>query len=197
MYRSSPLRSTNIKDLFRQYDDEVQIPEGYTLLDTTAIQMSCSPQIQLRFLVSDDLNEVRALCQDWFPIEYPLSWYKDITSSTRFFSLAATINYQIIGLLVAEIKTYASLNREDKGILDESTGRDNDVGYILSLGVHKSYRRNGIGSLLLDAFCNHLTTAEQNRVKAIFLHVLTTNRAAISFYECRGWVSIWIQFVFK
>lgn len=186
MYRSSPLRSTNIKDLFRQYDDEVQIPEGYTLLDTTAIQMSCSPQIQLRFLVSDDLNEVRALCQDWFPIEYPLSWYKDITSSTRFFSLAATINYQIIGLLVAEIKTYASLNREDKGILDESTGRDNDVGYILSLGVHKSYRRNGIGSLLLDAFCNHLTTAEQNRVKAIFLHVLTTNRAAISFYECRG-----------
>lgn len=154
----------------------------------SSIPMSSSAQIQLRFLVPDDLNEVRALCQDWFPIEYPLSWYKDITSSNRFFSLAATINFQIIGLLVAEIKSYAALNREDKGILDESTGRDNDVGYILSLGVHKSYRRNGIGSLLLDAFVNHLTTAEQSRVKAIFLHVLTTNRAAISFYECRGYV---------
>lgn len=148
--------------------------------------MSTSSQIQLRFLVPDDLNEVRALCQDWFPIEYPLQWYQDITSSNRFFSLAATFNYQIIGMLVAEIKAYTTLNREDKGILDESIGRDNDVGYILSLGVHKSYRRNGIGSLLLDAFISHLTTAEQSRVKAIFLHVLTTNRAAISFYESRG-----------
>lgn len=165
----------------------MQLPDGYPLLlESTAIQMSSSPQIQLRFLCPDDLNDVRSLCQDWFPIEYPLSWYKDITSSTRFFSLAATINYQIIGMLVAEIKAYATLNREDKGILDESVGRDNDVGYILSLGVHKSYRRNGIGSLLLDAFINHLTTAERSRVKAIFLHVLTTNRAAISFYEFRG-----------
>lgn len=147
---------------------------------------SNSPQIQLRFLVPDDLNEVRALCQDWFPIEYPLSWYKDITSSSRFYSLAATLNFQIIGMLVAEIKAYATLNREDKGILDESVGRDNSVGYILSLGVHKSYRRNGIGSLLLDAFVQQQAAAEHYRVKAIFLHVLTTNRAAISFYECRG-----------
>lgn len=39
--------------------------------------------VQLRFLCPGDLDEVRALCQDWFPIDYPLSWYEDITSSTR------------------------------------------------------------------------------------------------------------------
>lgn len=64
-------------------------------------------------------------------------------------------------------------------------GRDGDVGYILSLGVHKKYRRNGIGSLLLDALINHLTTTEKSKVKAIFLHVLTTNQPAILFYEKR------------
>lgn len=69
--------------------------------------------------------------------------------------------------------------------MPEWMGRNCDVGYILSLGVHNKYRRNGIGSLLLDALINHLTTTEKNTVKAIFLHVLTTNRAAILFYEKR------------
>lgn len=64
-------------------------------------------------------------------------------------------------------------------------GRDCEVGYILSLGVHKSHRRNGIGSLLLDALINHLTTSERNNVKALFLHVLTSNQPAILFYEKR------------
>lgn len=64
-------------------------------------------------------------------------------------------------------------------------GKTADIGYILSLGVHRKHRRNGIGSLLLDALINHLTTAERHSVKAIFLHVLTTNQPAILFYEKR------------
>lgn len=79
---------------------------------------------------------------------------------------------------------------QDRGILSESMGRDADVGYILSLGVHRKYRQNGIGSLLLDSLINHLTTAERHKVKAIFLHVLTTNQTAILFYERRGWVEL-------
>lgn len=130
--------------------------------------------------------QVRALCQDWFPIDYPLSWYIDITSSTRFYALAAVYNFTIIGLIVAEIKPYVRLNKEDKEILPDSMGKDIDVGYILSLGVHKKHRRNGIGSLLLDALLRHLTTSDRARVKAIFLHVLTTNQAAILFYESRN-----------
>lgn len=55
---------------------------------------------------------MRTLCQDWFPIDYPLSWYEDITSSSRFFSLAAVYNLAIIGLIVAEIKPYKNLNKE-------------------------------------------------------------------------------------
>lgn len=74
---------------------------------------------------------------------------------------------------------------QDRDILSESKGKDSDVGYILSLGVHKNHRRNGIGSLLLDSLINHLTTSERSRVKAIYLHVLTTNQPAILFYERR------------
>jgi hypothetical protein len=56
--------------------------------------------------------QVRALCQDWFPIDYPYSWYEDITSNPRFYSLAAVYDGVIIGLIVAEIKSYIKLNRE-------------------------------------------------------------------------------------
>jgi hypothetical protein len=59
-----------------------------------------------------NIPQVRSLCQDWFPINYPLSWYEDITSSTRFYALAAIYNSSIIGLIVAEIKPYAKLNKE-------------------------------------------------------------------------------------
>ncbi|KAK6634141.1 hypothetical protein RUM44_004749 [Polyplax serrata] len=70
--------------------------------------------VQLRFLCPSDIDEVRELCQDWFPVDYPYSWYEDITSSSRFYSLAAVYNGVIIGLIVAEIKPYVKLNREKK-----------------------------------------------------------------------------------
>lgn len=38
--------------------------------------------------------------------------YIDITSSTRFFALAAIYDFTIIGLIVAEIKPYIRLNKE-------------------------------------------------------------------------------------
>lgn len=99
--------------------------------------------------------------------------------------MAAVYNQVIIGLIVAEIKPYLSVNPEDSEILAKTFAKNADVGYILSLGVAKQYRRNGVASLLLDSLIRHLTMAERKRVKAVFLHVLTSNSAAIMFYEHR------------
>ncbi|KAJ8951262.1 hypothetical protein NQ318_008165, partial [Aromia moschata] len=108
--------------------------------------------------------------------EFPILYF------SRFYSLAAVHKQQIVGLIVAEIKPHANLNEEDTGILPK-TFSDADIAYILSLGVIQHYRRNGIASLLLDSLLRHLTTPERKKVKAVFLHVLTTNSAAIRFYE--------------
>lgn len=149
------------------------------------VSLNSLAEVQLRFLCPGDLDEVRSLCQDWFPIEYPFYWYEEITSSnSRFYSLAAVYNHTIIGLIVAEIKPYECLHEEDAGILAKSFA-EADVAYILSLGVLKQYRRNGVASLLLDSLIKHVTMPERKKVKAVFLHVLTTNSAAIMFYERR------------
>lgn len=97
-------------------DDETKkTTNDYTTVGQQAhssVPLCITSDVQLRFLCPDDLEEVRTLCQDWFPIDYPFSWYEDITSSTRFFALAAVYNLTIIGLIVAEIKPYARLNKE-------------------------------------------------------------------------------------
>ncbi|KAJ7340152.1 N-alpha-acetyltransferase 60 [Desmophyllum pertusum] len=116
---------------------------------------------------------------------YPDVWYDEITSSSQFFSLAATLNRNIIGLLVAEVKTKSLCNKEDAGILSFSFSDDTQVAYILSIGVVNVFRRHGIGTLLLDSFLSHLTTPERENCKAVYLHVLTTNSAAVKFYDKR------------
>ncbi|XP_039543070.1 N-alpha-acetyltransferase 60 isoform X2 [Pimephales promelas] len=171
------------------------------VLPTTALS-----EIKLRLLCHDDIERIKVLCGEWFPIEYPDSWYHDITSNKKFFSLAATYRGGIVGMIVAEIKSRTKVHKEyypskppvlltqqsayifihqDGDILASSFPVETQVAYILSLGVVKEFRKHGVGSLLLDSLKEHISTTAQDHCKAIYLHVLTTNNTAIHFYENR------------
>ncbi|XP_023337769.1 N-alpha-acetyltransferase 60 [Eurytemora carolleeae] len=148
-----------------------------------------SLELQLRFLSPQDIDQVKILCRSWFPIDYPDTWYQEITSNPRFYSLAATLQGRMIGLVVAETKELGHLAKEDRSILATCFKKGTKVGYILSLGVCEDFRKQGIASLLLENLISHLTSdTAYNSVKALYLHVLTTNSQAIAFYEHRGFV---------
>ena len=67
------------------------------------------------------------------------SWrYEDITSSPKFLSIAAIYKCMIVGILVAEFKSWATLSKEDRIILVNTVGKNRSVAYILSLGEEKS-----------------------------------------------------------
>ncbi|KAL1278051.1 hypothetical protein QQF64_024724, partial [Cirrhinus molitorella] len=152
---------------------------------TDVVPTTALSEIKLRLLCHDDIERIKVLCGEWFPIEYPDSWYHDITSNKKFFSLAATYRGGIVGMIVAEIKSRTKVHKEDGDILASSFPVDTQVAYILSLGVVKEFRKHGIGSLLLDSLKEHISTTAQDHCKAIYLHVLTTNNTAIHFYENR------------
>jgi len=160
--------------------------QGYKAHTMGSVPLVNCMELQLRFLSPQDIDQVKVLCRDWFPIEYPDTWYQEITSNPRFFSLAATLSGTIIGLIVAETKELGQLAKEDRSLLASCFRSGTKVGYILSLGVSQQYRQQGIASLLLDQLISHLTSEQFSQVKALYLHVLTTNTQAITFYEHRG-----------
>ena len=47
----------------------------------------------------------RSLCSESFPIEYPDSWY-DFVTSGYFYSNAAFNQNQMVGVIIAENKSY-------------------------------------------------------------------------------------------
>jgi len=134
-----------------------------------------SPALRLRFLTPSDVPELKRLCGEWFPIDYPDAWYDDITSNSKFYSVACALGEQIVGIVVAEIRDYHALPKEDSEILSAAFGRGTRIGYILSLGVVREFRQQGVASYLLENFLSQLSSLECADVRAVYLHVLTTN----------------------
>ena len=141
--------------------------------------------VSFRFLRPGDQSEVKSLCCDWFPIEYPDQWYDDIVHDNKYFSLAAceTDTQRIVGVLVADIFSFGQCNREDQVILHCSFPYNTPVCYILILGVVKEYRRQGLAGVLLQNLINSLN--KRGTCKAIYLHVLFSNKQAIRFYQSK------------
>lgn len=151
--------------------------------DSFRVLPNSNLSITFRFLRPGDQAEVKTLCRDWFPIEYPDKWYDDIVHEKKYFALAAcdVSTQQILGLLVANILVLGHCNREDQQILHKKFPSTTSVCYILILGVVKEYRRQGLANILLE---NLLATLYKYQTcKAVFLHVLYSNKTAIQFYR--------------
>ncbi|XP_032253608.1 clusterin-associated protein 1 isoform X3 [Phoca vitulina] len=148
---------------------------------TEVVPSSALSEVSLRLLCHDDIDTVKHLCGDWFPIEYPDSWYRDITSNKKFFSLAATYRGAIVGMIVAEIKSRTKIHKEDGDILASSFSVDTQVAYILSLGVVKEFRKHGIGSTARPTACSAASCrgpASPPRVALSIAGPCDTSRAA-------------------
>lgn len=153
------------------------------VVDTYSTSPSFIDNVKLRLLTNNDIDDLKRLCADWFPIKYPDSWYKEVTNNSQFFSLAAVYNNETVGVIIAEIRPRNRCHKEDADILGYWYPYDTKVGYILILGASKEYRRKGVASFLLDTFLQHVREAENVYCKAVYLHVLSTNISAVLFYE--------------
>lgn len=159
--------------------------EQFSVDEIHVLPNSSNTSISFRFLRPGDQSEVKALCCDWFPLEYPDQWYDDIVHDNKYFSLAAceTNTHRIVGVLVADIFCFGQCNREDQIILHKSFPYNTPVCYILILGVIKEYRRQGLASILLQNLITNLN--KRATCKAIYLHVLFSNKQAIQFYQSK------------
>lgn len=138
--------------------------------------------LEFRALRPSDTAELRKLCTEVFPIEYPEQWYEYVTSG-KFDTTCAVHNDTIVAIIIGECKYKDEMQKEDESILDRDFDSTVQVGYILSLGVSSVYRSKGLGSHLLSALIERFRS---KRCLAVYLHVLSTNFDARQFYEARS-----------
>lgn len=140
-------------------------------------------KLQYRALSPSDITVVRDLCTQWFPVEYPEAWIREICTSERFYTRAFLIEDTIVAFIVAEVKPLKNVTKEERGILSSTVSGRTSMAYILSLGVKAEYRRQGLASRLLTLLLDDLGSDRYPDCLAVYLHVLTSNQAALRFYE--------------
>jgi ribosomal protein S18 acetylase RimI-like enzyme len=168
-----------------QTSSSISLNLNTTNTESFHILSNSNLSITFRFLQSGDQSEVKSLCHDWFPIKYPDTWYDDIVHDKKYFALAACdiSTKRIVALIIANIFPLGNCNHEDQKILHRKFSYTTSVCYILILGVVKEYRRQGLASILLENLLNKLYKYET--CKAIYLHVLYSNKQAIEFYQSK------------
>ncbi|RHY30025.1 hypothetical protein DYB32_004679 [Aphanomyces invadans] len=158
--------------------------------------------ILLRQLESRDTGQLQALHEDWFPIRYNESFYRNAgqgrwENGEPLFTQVAVYrpSDDIVGAVTAQIQRCD--DAEDKSLIQT---KDGTLMYILTLGARQDFRRKGIASVLLNT-CIHEAKANPS-CRALYLHVKADNGKAIRFYEKNGFqrlrpLSLFVDFWHK
>jgi ribosomal-protein-alanine N-acetyltransferase len=126
--------------------------------------------VQFRPYHPDDFAQLYAIELLCFepPLRFPRTYLRELLSRSDSASWVAEDNGMIAGF----------------AIVDFTTEAEGTVGYIETIEVAPSHRRQGIGAELLQLI---ETSARAAQATAIWLHVDTQNDAAIRIYAAHGY----------
>lgn len=125
-------------------------------------------QIILRLANNDDIYELRRCNKLCLPVYYPYNIYENFINSSNSIVIVMAMNKKIIGYIIGE---------KSEEVLDRF--------HIISFAVCKEFRKNKIGTLLMNKIIS-LAIYKYKYVKKISLYVMKTNEIARSFYEKLG-----------
>jgi len=118
-----------------------------------------------------------------FPVNYADRFYADLLLPSRDeLSRLAFYNDVVVGAVCCRIETKAEV---DVSSLDPSQHHQGTRAYIMTLGVLAPYRQLGIGTALLQHILDTVPRKFPS-VEEIYLHVQTSNEAALVFYSKFG-----------
>ncbi|KAL3663357.1 hypothetical protein V7S43_011762 [Phytophthora oleae] len=119
----------------------------------------------------NNVQRLRELNLQLFPVRYNLAFYKEVVSCSEGYAQLACVGGYAVGAICCRREPVA----EGPAGLERM--------YIMTLGVLESYRRTRIGSRLLEGA---IAQSIKDGVVQVYLHVQTSNSAALRFYLSHG-----------
>ena len=120
--------------------------------------------VNIRQSKPNDLPRVYDIEKDSYPAPWTWKFLNSVVESERTTFLVAEADQKVVGYVI--------------GQLEKSNQRR--VGHILNIAVDKAYRKQGIGTLLLDAVESKFT---ENDGKLAYLEVRINNTGAQRLYS--------------
>ncbi|GBF94521.1 histone acetyltransferase-like [Raphidocelis subcapitata] len=161
--------------------------------DGAAHASSLEAQVFVRPLAPEDLGCVKAAHNALFPIDYDDAFFnKAVRGLDRIFSWGAFAaspgapgGGELVGFVTARLVKLHECETHDRALMGlSSLVLDHDcVAYILTLGVLDGWRGRGLALRLIGLVGAH---AAATRARAVFLHVISYNAAAIRLYSRAG-----------
>eukprot|EP00826_Nyctotherus_ovalis_P003300 TRINITY_DN10670_c0_g1_i4.p1 TRINITY_DN10670_c0_g1~~TRINITY_DN10670_c0_g1_i4.p1 ORF type:complete len:231 (-),score=44.85 TRINITY_DN10670_c0_g1_i4:510-1202(-) len=157
--------------------------------------------IAFRPLEKADIQEVRDLHREWFPISYDYRYYEATTTDPNSVALGAfyvkkgrRARTLLVGAILARLQFDDSVADaiNQRGICYKLARalncfrKPDIILYIMTFGVADELRRLGIGSELLKR-CVEAGRAKVPKCKGVSLHVIEHNHTAIAFYKKQGY----------
>lgn len=123
-------------------------------------------RIELGDITKHNIRLMRRLNQSIFPVNYNDKFYKDVLEAGELAKLAF-YNDVVVGAVCCRLEQVDNEKRL----------------YIMTLGCLYTYRRLGIGTIMLEHVLDH---AQKKGIDNIYLHVQVNNIGAIEFYQKFG-----------
>jgi len=156
-------------------------------------------KINYRELNYGDMEEIKCLHKEWFPLDYSDEYFEHILNPEKrrknYITLAATYPYNneelILGAVITEINNKNEFttqvsesiiqNLEIPFLEDINFFRqDFECAYIMIIGIVDEMRRLKLGTKILNRIID--TYLEKTSCICIYLHVISHNQSAINFY---------------
>ncbi len=142
---------------------------------------------------SEEIEELKLLHKEWFPVEYPDRFFTNVHNNKLVKSIAAIYNFVyddevyplILGCLVYE---YRFLDHDLARFSFSDLCGDSYGIYILTFGIINEVRSQGLGSILLNKIFD--LAKSDITIKYVYLDVVAYNNPGVRCYEKNGFIKL-------
>jgi ribosomal protein S18 acetylase RimI-like enzyme len=161
-------------------------------------------KIYYRQFTKDDIEEVKLLHKEWFPIDYDNDYFERIMkndSEREYFTLGAMYRENekeyILGAILCELRSETHLKSQIPNLTYKKYSisiltdilnftPEYEYAYIMTIGVVDECRRMKLGTKLLNKAIEYYFN--RKNCLGLYLHVVHYNQTAINFYRRNNFI---------